>query len=71
VSVTAIKVTRMPSGSFRVALRANPKVGATYIWRSNFRFALGEPKSPEEIDSHCDRLLRRASMQVQAALLGS
>ena len=48
-----------------------PEVGATYFWRSNFRFALGEPKSPEEIESHCDRLLRRASMQVQAALLGS
>ena len=65
------KVTRTPSGSFRVALRSNPEVGATYFWRSNFRFALGAPKSAEEIDSHCARLLRKSPLQVQSALFGS
>lgn len=65
------KVHRTPAGAFRVALRANPEVGAVFYWKSNFRWAVGEPKSPEEIDSHCVRLLEKSPSQVQAALFGS
>jgi hypothetical protein len=65
------KVARMPSGSFRVSLRSNPEVGAVFLWQANFRWAVGEPKSAEEVDSHCVRLLEKSPPQVQSALFGS
>jgi hypothetical protein len=65
-------VKRLPSGNFRVEKRAEPETGANFVWQNEdwFRRFYGAPKSAEETDAECERLLQRCPRSVQAVMFG-
>jgi hypothetical protein len=63
-------IKRLPSGNFRVEYRDDPETGANFVWEEKrFRVFHGEPKSAEDTDFECEKLLRGAPRLVQVAML--
>jgi hypothetical protein len=64
-------VSRTPAGNWRISLRGNAENGLNFIWRENlFAVFHGAPKSLEQTDAECVRILKNAA-EWQRAIMGA
>jgi hypothetical protein len=64
------RVQRTPAGNWRICYRDDVRRGVTYTWHEEwFRRFHGVPRSAEDTDAECARLLQRCSIAVQQAML--